>query len=134
MPQYCFENPVTKEIKEVFIPISAAERTYSEDGVIWNRIWTVPQASFDTNWDERSSKDFVTKSSTKRGGTIGDLWNKSAELSAKREQKGGRDLVKDKHFSDYSKKTGGRIHPEIVQQNKNKTAIIDFAKKGVTFE
>ena len=132
MPQYCFEHPTTGEVKQIFIPISAAERTYSEDGVVWNRVWTVPQASFDSVYDCDSPKDFAAKTANKRG-SLGDLWSKSAELSEKRAKRDGIDPIRQKHLQNYHKKTGKK-HPDEINSNKKKTAVVDITKGKVSFE
>lgn len=132
MPNYLFQSPVTSEIKEVFIPISAAERTYSEDGVVWDRVWTAPQMSVDSTYDCDSPKDFAAKTANKRG-SLGDLWSKSAELSEKRAKKHGIDPVRQKHIQNYHKKTGKK-HPDEINSNKKKTAVVDIIKGKVNFE
>ena len=74
--------------------------------------------SFDVQCDPNSSKDFARV--TNKGGTIGDLWDRSAELSAKRADKnGGIDPVKDKFFEKYSKERGGQKHLEQIKQETN---------------
>jgi hypothetical protein len=42
---------------------------------------------------------------------MGDLWDRSAELSAKRKDKMGKDPVKEKYFENWSKKRKGKKHP-----------------------
>jgi hypothetical protein len=57
---------------------------------------------------------------TNKPGTIGDLWDRSAELSAKRADKnGGIDPVKEQYFKDYSEKRNGQKHQEQIKQEAN---------------
>ncbi len=90
---YLFEHPETGETKDVFFNIDD-EKIYEEDGVVWQRRWTPPQISMDTKIDPYSQKQFLDK--TRKGGTVGDLWDRSAELSAIRADKDGKDFVKEK--------------------------------------
>lgn len=99
---------------------------YEENGVKWNRIFCLPQALIDNKWDEDSPQDFVRKTGSKKG-TYGDILDKSKELSIKREEKYGRDDVKEKMYSDYEKKRGkGFEHPQ-----KKKERIEKMKKEGI---
>lgn len=89
---------------------------YSEDGEEWERVFTVPQASVDTKVDPFSKTKFLEK--TNKGATIGEMWDRSAELSQQRAEKsGGVDPIKQQHMENYKKVRGGKIHP----QHKNLT-------------
>lgn len=129
MANFLFEHPTTGEIKEIYQSVHDAH-VYSEDGVVWDRVWTVPQAAIDTSIDCNSARDFTEKTGKKKG-SLGDLWNCSAELSEKRAKSQGIDPVKQKHYDNYSKMTKGKIHPDIVAANKKKTFEIDLTKKKV---
>ena len=50
MPIYLFKNPKNGKVKEVFQSMNS-DHIYSEDGVKWERVFTVPQASIDTEID-----------------------------------------------------------------------------------
>lgn len=105
---YIYRNPETEEIKEVFQKMTD-EHVYFEEGVEWKRVWTVPQASIDSNVDVFSERDFLKK--TSNGGTIGDLWDRSKEWSEKRADKvGDKDPVLKKEFKNYSEKRKGKKH------------------------
>ena len=99
MPNYLFKNPKTGQIVEVFQK-AADEHVHSEKGVVFERVWTVPQASFDTQIDPFSSQAFVEKTSNGKQ-KLGDLWDRSAEMSEKRKSKMGRDPIKEKWKKDY---------------------------------
>lgn len=108
MPEYIYEHPETKESVIVWQSVHE-EHVYEINGVSYDRVYTVPQASIDTRIDPYSAKDFRNKA---KGKNIGELWDRSAELSAQRTAKEGRDPVKEKFFKDYSKRRKGAKHPE----------------------
>lgn len=99
MPQFLYRNPKTGKIKEVIQSVNEPH-VYSENGVQFERVWTVPQASFDTSIDPFSSQAFIEKTSNGKQ-RLGDLWDRSAELSEKRKSKLGYDPVKDKWKKQY---------------------------------
>jgi hypothetical protein len=88
------------------------EISYVDDeGVKWERVFYSPQTSVDTKIDPNDSNKFVEK--TKGKGTMGDLWDRSSELSEKREKIYGKDPVQEKYLRDYSKKRKGKSHPKL---------------------
>lgn len=113
MPIYLYQNPQTEEIKEIFQSINDIHE-YFENGLKWNRVFTVPNASVDTQQDPFSSKQYIDSTQNKKG-TYGDLLNKSAELSEQRAKlNGGVDPIKEKFYSDYSKNRRGAKHPDKI--------------------
>ena len=115
MPQYSFQNQITGEIIEIFQKMSDEHVYFDENGLKWNRLFTPPQMSFDVKCDPNSVQDFVKV--TNKPGTYGDLWDRSAELSAKRADKnGGIDPVKEQYFKEYSEKRNGQKHQEQIKQ------------------
>lgn len=107
MPLYDFFHIDTKEVREVFLHMNDPKIYLGEDGTQegqWKRIYTSPNASIDSvsAIDPNSSRDFVEKTGRKNG-TYGDLLSLSSELSAKRKDKEGRDVVKEKWLADYKK-------------------------------
>lgn len=115
MPNYAFisvSNP--KVITERFYHMDEAPSIGTlitdEEGKEWRRLAVKPQASFDTKCDPYSAKDFV-KATNKRG-KIGDLWDRSKEMSIKRTEKDGTDGVKQNFYDRYSARHKGRKHPE----------------------
>jgi len=110
MPLYIYKNPETEEIVEV-IQTMREDHVYIDDtGLQWRRIFTVPQASIDTQIDPFSQKAFLDK--TTGSGTVGDLWDRSSDLSEQRKSivGEGTDPVKDKTFDKWSAKRGGKKH------------------------
>jgi hypothetical protein len=81
-----------------------------EKGIQWIRVFSIPNTAVDTEIDPFSYTDFVNKTNGKKG-TVGDLWDRSAELSEKRKKKAGKDLIKEKAIQDYRKKCKGARHP-----------------------
>jgi len=133
MPEYLFSNPANEsELISLILSINS-KKEYIKDGVSWNRVWTIPQASIDSRIDPDSAKDFTAKTANKKG-SVGDLWDKSAELSSKRAQREGSDPVKEKFYKNYSKNSRGRQHIDQIKEKRNKTAVIDLTKKKVSFE
>tara|TARA_R100000008_G_C3583597_1_gene170425 strand:+ start:331 stop:672 length:342 start_codon:yes stop_codon:yes gene_type:complete len=113
MPEYIYKNPETGEEVTVWQSIHE-EHTYEIDGIEYNRVYTIPNASIDTKIDPNSPKEFREKAK----GTIGELWDQSKELSEKREKQQGEDPVKKKFFSDYAKERKGAKHPQDPTRNK----------------
>jgi len=75
---------------------------YDETGLKWHRVFTSPNASVDSNIDPFSSKAFVNKTGSK--GTVGDLIDRSKEMSERRKDKIGYDPVLKKEVEKYKKK------------------------------
>ena len=107
MPEYIYENPETKEQITVWQSVHEAHE-YEVDGVVYDRVYTIPNASIDTKINASSEADFVSKTKAK---PYGELWDHSAEMSSKRaEQHGGKDPVKQEFFKSNSEKRGGKKH------------------------
>ena len=125
MPIYLFKNPKTGSIKEVIQRMSE-NHTYSENSVEWQRIFTIPQSSIDTHIDAFSESGFRDKTSNKKE-TLGDLMDRSKELSEKRKHIAGEDPVQKKFFEDYSKTRKGKKHAKDpsreVKYNKKMFSI-----------
>jgi hypothetical protein len=122
MPIYLYKHPATGEIIEILQGMND-EHIYFEDGVEFDRVFTIPQASIDTQIDPMSSMDFVEKTGRKKG-SIGDLWDASKELSSKRTDKIGKDPIQEKAFDDYSKKRRGRKSLEETRSKAPKEIFI----------
>jgi len=113
MPIYEFQHPETGKILEVIQGMKDKHIYIDEKGVEWNRVYSSPNASIDTEMDSFSKKDWMRRTA-KKGMTYGDMQDLSKELSVKREKSRGLDPVKNKTVKDYEKKTR-KAHP-----NKNK--------------
>ena len=110
MPLYLFEHPETGETIEVVQKMSDPHEYTDKNGVKWARVWQTPNAMIDSDIDPFNQRQWNEKTA-KGKGTVGDLWDRSAELSEKRKKVLGHDPIKDKHFKDYSKKRRGIRHP-----------------------
>ncbi len=114
MPIFCYSHPKTKEIREIVQSVHDEHIYIDEKGVKWLREFTVPQANVSpvSKIDPFNKKQFSDVTATKKG-TFGEMFDLSAELSQKREKSAGRDEVKEKMYSDYSKKRNGKkVHPQ----------------------
>ena len=135
MPLYLYENKETGEVVEILQSMSEVHEYNGEDGLekgLWRRVFVNPNIAFDTNVDDTSAKSFVNSSRNKNY-SYGDLFDKSAEQSQKRVDKYGKDPIKEKQYSEYSKKTNGKVHPE-QQKEKFKKAVERANKKGINIE
>ena len=120
MPVYIYKHPEEEIYKEIVQTMSESH-VYSEDGIEWKRVFTVPQTSIDTNIDPFSQNQFRERTGSKKG-TVGDLLDYSAEQSRKRSEViGSEDPVKRKYFDDYAKKRKGQKHiaDKKVYESKN---------------
>jgi predicted nucleic acid-binding Zn ribbon protein len=122
MPLYCYRHPETEEEIDVMQGMNDVHEYFDENGVQWHRVFSVPNASIDTKTDAFSAQKFVERTASKKG-SMGDMLDYSAEMSAKRaEQAGGIDPVKKKFFENYSKERKGAKHiedrPKVIE-NKN---------------
>lgn len=100
MPYYTFRHPSTEETQDIFFHMNDEKIYIDENGIKWNREFTVPQAGIDTRIDPYSSRAFVDK--TKKAGTVGELFDLSKEMSEKR---GGKknDPIKRTHEKQWKK-------------------------------
>tara|TARA_R110000751_G_scaffold260477_2_gene359831 strand:- start:3837 stop:4178 length:342 start_codon:yes stop_codon:yes gene_type:complete len=106
MPEYLFENPETGEVISVTQGIDE-KHTYSEEKKEFNRVFTVPNASIDSDVDPFSAQRFTEKTKNMKG-TMGDIWDYSAEMSDKRKKaNNGVDPVRKKAEKSYSNKRRG---------------------------
>lgn len=123
MPLYSYRNEQTGEIKDVFQSMTE-DHVYFENGVEWKRVWEPPQFNMGGNAiDPFKKSDFLKATEGKRL-TMGDLMDKSQELSEQRAKINGVDPVKEKFYDQYSKERNGLVHPE-KQKEKAKEALKD---------
>lgn len=129
MPIYLFQHPVTKEISEVFQTMNQEHTLFDEKGIKYERLYTSPNCSIDSKIDPFSSRDFAEKTRNKKG-TIGDLLNKSKELSEKR---GGdsSDPVLKNYLSSYEREKGVK-HTSEIKKEKINSANKKLKKFGIS--
>jgi len=117
MPIYLFKNPKTGKVVSIFQQMNE-DHTYSQDGIKYERVFTVPNAQIDADIDLNSSEKFVEKTG-KMKGTLGEIWDYSQELSNKRAEKnGGIDPVRQKAEEKYSKKRRGMKYKSKVNPSE----------------
>lgn len=117
MPIYLFKNPKTGKIVSVFQQMNE-EHIHSEDGIKYERVFTVPNAQIDSDIDVDSSEKFIEKTG-KMKGTLGEIWDYSQELSNKRAEKnGGIDPVRQKAEEKYSKKRRGMKYKNKINPSE----------------
>ena len=135
MPLYLYENKETGEVVEV---LQGMNELHQYNGIdnrekgLWRRVYVNPALSFDTKVDAFDSKSFVS-STVNKNDTYGDLFERSAEASAKRAERYGKDPIKEKKYAEYSKMTNGKLHPEH-QKEKFKKALDKADKAGINIE
>ena len=115
MPVYSFIHPDTEEEIEVLQRMSEPHVYIDEHGIEWKRQWTSPNAQIDADVDPFDKTAFSRKIAQSGKGTVGDLWDRSRELSEKRKNKLGYDPVKKKNLEKYSKDRMGRKPPTITE-------------------
>ena len=110
MPLYVYKHPEKEEYIEVFQGMND-EHIYSHNGIEWERQFPAPEISSQKIVNPWDSNAFVNQTGDSKG-TIGDLMDRSTELSEMRaKENGGVDPIKDKKFKEYSKIRGGLKDP-----------------------
>jgi hypothetical protein len=127
MPEYTFQHPKLKKVISVFLGMKEEKEYIDNKGVKWIRIWHIPNATIDAAIDPFSENQFISKVGNTKG-SIGDVWDRSAELSDKRASKrDGIDPVKKKKYDDFKKKNRKPHINQVIEQRNaamNKTHII----------
>lgn len=117
MAQYDYQHPDGR-IMTLFQSMQEKHQYIDHEGVEWKRIFESPGAIIDSifNIDPKSSQEFVRKTG-KRTGKLNDLFQLSAELSEKRAQKEGKDVLKEKSWDKYeNSRSKGTVHPGRKKQ------------------
>jgi hypothetical protein len=131
MPSYAFTNS-DGDSTEIYYSMSNAPKVGSVvtvDGVKWTRVYTVPQASMAlSNIDPFSQKAFRDKTGSMKGCTLGEMFDASAELSARRKEKLGHDPVKQEYYDNYAKARKGHRHFK-EKKEKHDAKIAESNKK-----
>ena len=125
MPIYIYQHPKNGKTVEIFQGMND-EHTYKDKkGVEWRRVFTAPTASIDANIDPFSEQAFIEKTG-KNKGTVGDLWDRSKEMSLKRaEKRDGEDPVMKAYYKAATKKRKGKksFH-ELQSQAKSVSGLL----------
>jgi len=110
MPLYTYEHPETGEILDVLQGMNDDHIYIDEKGLNWNRVFYSPEASIDSSIDPFSNQAFVEKTGKSKG-TVGELMDRSKEMSQRRTDKMGYDPMQKKYFKEYSDSRRGIKHP-----------------------
>jgi len=115
MPEYLYQHPTDGKTICLIQRINDKHEYIDAKGVKWNRIFTAPQINAQEKLSVNSTeKDFVRVTSSQRG-NVGDLFDRSEELSDKRKKVYGKDPIKNEYFKNWSKKRGGKKHPKSYE-------------------
>lgn len=131
MPIYSFQNPETGEVIDVFQSMNEKHEFFNEVGLEYKRVYYSPNMSIDSQIDAFSSKDFAEKTRNKKG-TIGDLLNKSKELSEKRGGQNNDPVLRD-FYSSYQKDNGVK-HSNQIKSEKLENANNKLKKFGISIQ
>lgn len=113
MPIYIYKHPKKNKVKELVQSVKDKHEYIDEHGVRWERIFTSPQINTEgTLSAECTEKQFAEFTKNKKG-TIGDLWDRSKELSEKREKIYGVDPLKKQYDKAWSAKRKGKKNRKI---------------------
>ena len=123
MPIYLFQNPDTGEVVQILQGMND-KHEYSENGVKFQRVFTVPNATIDDNIDPDSAQAFIEKTGRMKG-TMGEIWDYTKQLSEKREKMYGKDPVKERAETKYSKKRKGAKYKEKITPSEMPKINID---------
>lgn len=122
---YLFQHPKTKKVIEVVQGINEVHEHFDKKGVKWTRLFTVPHAIIDGKLDPFDQNAFLDKTRHSKGQKMGDLWERSGELSEKRAAKrDGVDPLKKKYYDDYAKKRKGKRHMDELKKAGNQTFML----------
>lgn len=100
---YTFEHPTSGEVVDIEQSMNDEHIYVDNDGIVWNRIFHVPQAIIGAKVDPWSQKQFMEKTAGKNQ-KVGDLFTRAEELSQMRAaQNNGVDPIKAKSEKEYSK-------------------------------
>ena len=126
MPIYTYQNPKTKEEKEIIQTMNEDHVFFDEAGLEWKRVFHSPNASIDTKVSAFDHNSFVEKTG-KMKGTVGDVLDYSSELSERRsESLGKEDPIKRKAFDSYEKKVGKKHLSDKKNSFETSKIKIDF--------
>lgn len=112
MPFYTYINPDTEEVIDVAQSINENHVYIDKNGLEWRRVFTVPEVNTHGTLKADTTEKQFSEYTRNQKGSMGDLYDRSAELSEKRKKIYGKDPVKKKYFNDWSKKRKGKVHPK----------------------
>ena len=108
-PLYIYKHPDREEYVEISQSMSENHIYIDEDGVKWEREYTPPNAQIKDTIDPFNKNQFLEKTANSKG-TMGDMFDRSRELSEKRKEVLGKDPAQEKWFANYAKHRKGQRH------------------------
>ena len=108
-PIYTYKHPDKDEYVEVIQAMKDDHVYVDEDGVKWEREYTSPNAQIKDTIDPFNKNQFLQKTADSKG-TMGDMFDRSRELSEKRKEVLGKDPAQEKWFDRYAKERRGKRH------------------------
>ena len=112
MPEYLYQHPTNGKKISLIQGINDKHQYIDPKGIKWNRLFTSPQINSQEKLSVNSSEHDFARVTSSQKGNVGDLFDRSKELSEKRQKIYGKDPVKEKYFKDWSKKRNGKKHPK----------------------
>ena len=110
-PIYTYKHPDRDEYLEVIQAMKDDHVYVDEEGVKWEREYTSPNAQIKDTIDPFNKNQFLQKTADSKG-TMGDMLDRSQELSEKRKEVLGKDPVREKFFDNYAKERRGQRHQQ----------------------
>lgn len=136
MPEYAFVRSDDETISCLLfyrmaeVP-SVGSEIADDQGIVWRRVFTSPNAAISITSDPYSSRDFKARTDNKNL-TLGNLFDMSKEASDKRASKEGKDPIREKYLADYSKARKGYEHSVTKREKfEAKQKEIGIAIKNV---
>lgn len=108
-PIYTYKHPDREEYVDVVQAMNDDHVYVDEDGVNWEREYTPPNAQIKDTIDPFNKNHFLEKTANSKG-TMGDMFDRSKELSEKRKEILGKDPSQEKWFDTYAKHRKGQRH------------------------
>lgn len=134
MPVHDFTDEASGETIAVYVPANASPLEHQQqerDGKVFKRVYSAPRPARDMGYGDSTAEDFARKTaSDKRGLKVGDLWEISAEMSARRAQRDGVDLVKEQYYETYEKENGEK-HADVARRERLERANAKLAEMGI---
>lgn len=86
MPFYTYINPESEETIEIVQSVHDDHVYIDDKGLQWQRVFTAPEVNTHGTLKAECSDKQFSEHTKNRKGSIGDLWDQSAELSEKRKK------------------------------------------------
>lgn len=128
MGQYDFQCPRTGRVITLYQSMGEEHKFVDDEGVEWNRIFYKPNAIIDSiyNIDPRDKRKFVERTGRHKG-KLKDIYQLSAELSERRADRDGFDVIKERCMDNYEQSRPNTRHP----LRKQKELKENLGKLGV---